>query len=602
MVMGMIIFKRLQTKIFVYFIILVLIPLLCLGTFSYVIATKFLEEQLVQHQTQTIGLVAGNIKSILDDAKDITSYIASNETLQTLLSQPKTDSLTHSQKVMFDYLSNLKNAKSFISFLVVYGENGFVLGDFTDHYRQMVSYEELKNSGIYNATAAKDGQVHWESSSSALFIYGHNYKENMIGRRIVSIYDRDQKLGMLFMGLKRESMDAIIANIKIGTSTNIFLFDDNYNLVASKRQDNNIESTIEQNLILKKQILNTNQTAILRLNDKDYFVSSATMEPYKWNVVSLTPLGEVRTQHEIVLRITLISSLSLLLLVGLISAFLSRSITLPVKNLLRSMNNFKRGDFNQKVEVSSQDEIGTLSQKYNEVVVELNELIQKVYISQTHQKMIELKTLQAQIEPHFLYNTLDFIFLNSKINGDDQSAEVVHSLSELFRISLNQGKDYYKLENEMNQIKAYIRIQHARFPHRFRPEYDIDPDIEPYYTMKLLLQPIVENALIHAFERKKTQGVLRITGRKLDEKIMLTVEDDGCGMPEAHIRALLSGSMRENGGYGVKNVNERLTMLFGADYSLRIESIEGQGTKVTIYLPLIESEEKWRLLHESYGD
>jgi len=120
--------------------------------------------------------------------------------------------------------------------------------------------------------------------------------------------------------------------------------------------------------------------------------------------------------------------------------------------------------------------------------------------------------------------------------------------------------------------------------------------------MKLLLQPIVENAIIHAFERKKTQGILRITGTKLEDKIMLTVEDDGCGMPEVQIRELLSGSENENGGYGLKNVNERLTMRFGADYSLQIDSLIDQGTMVTIYLPLMESEEKWRLLYESYGD
>ena len=595
-------FKRLQSKIFVCFIAVVLIPLLCLGVSSYFIATGFLREQLVQHQTQTIGLVADNIRSILDDAEDLTAYIANNETIQSLLSRPTPDSPTDAQKIMFNYLSNLKNAKTFISFLVIFGENGFVFGDYADHYRETIPYEELKNTPTYIATASRDGEAHWESSSSALFIYGRNYRENMIGRRIVSLYDRDRKLGMLFLGLKRESMEMIIGNIKIGKSTNIFLFDDNYQLVAGKRQEKELEKAIEQDLALKERMLNATEPAVLNVNGKDYLFSAAPIEPYQWNVVSLLPHDEVKKQHQIVLNITLALSLSLLVLVAIISALLSRGITRPVKELLRSMNNFKKGDFNQKVEVKTQDEIGKLSQKYNEMVYELNELIRKVYISQTHQKMIELKTLQAQIEPHFLYNTLDFIFLNSKIHGDHETAEVVQSLSQLFRISLNQGKDYYRLENEIRQIKAYIRIQHARFPHRFRAEYDIDPEIESYYTMKMILQPIVENAIIHAFEQKKTPGLLRITGKKLDGRIRLTVEDDGCGMPEEQIHALLNGSADGNGGYGIRNVNERLTMLFGPEYALKMESAVGGGTRVSIHLPLIESEEQWRLLYESHGD
>ena len=594
-------FQRLQSKIFVCFLAVVLIPLLCLGVSSYFIATRFLEEQLVQHQTQTIGLVADNIRSILDDAEGLTAYIANNETIQFLLSQPKADSPTDAQKIMFNYLSNLKNAKTFISFLVIFGENGFVFGDYAEHYRSTIPYEELKNTPTFIATASKDGEAHWESSSSALFIYGRNYQENMVGRRIVSLYDRDRKLGMLFLGLKRESMEAIIENIEIGKSTNIFLFDDNYQLVAGKDQEKELKKTVERDLGLKERLLSAREPVVMNVNGKDYFLSAASIEPYQWNVVSLLPLHEVKKQHEIVLNITLALSLSLLVLVAVISALLSRGITRPLKELLRSMNNFKKGDFNQKVEVKTRDEIGKLSQKYNEMVYELNELIRKVYISQTHQKMIELKTLQAQIEPHFLYNTLDFIFLNSKIHGDHETAEVVQSLSELFRISLNQGKDYYRLENEIRQIKAYIRIQHARFPHRFRPEYAIDPAVEPYYTMKMMLQPIVENAIIHAFEQKKTPGVLRITGEKLEDRIRLTVEDDGCGMPEEKVRALLNGDSGQS-GYGIRNVNKRLTMLFGRKYALQMESAVGRGTRVTIHLPLIESEEHWRLLYESHGD
>jgi len=595
-------FQKLQTKIFLYFILVVLIPLLSLGIFSYFNSTKLLEKQVLTQQNQTIGLIESNIKLMLDDVQDISSYIMNNETFQNLLNQPKPDEYNRAQQTMLSYLSNLKVAKNYISFIIVYGENGFLYRDFNDFYREVIPYQQLMETPTYIVTAAKAGEANWMFSSDPLFPYLQQYNEIMIGRRITNIYDADQKLGMLFMGIRRDALLNSIQDIEISESTQLLLIDDNYNLVASNQKSRDIEYYRNGDLEFKKRLIDPDADPVIRVNDRDYYVSTAQVEPYEWSVVSLTPLQEIRLQHQVLLRFTLIASASLLLIVGLLSVFLSRNVTSPIQKLLRSMNNFKRGDFNQKVPVESKDEVGMLTQKYNQMVAELNELIQKVYISQTNQKMIELKTLQAQIEPHFLYNTLDYIFLNSKINGDNDTAEVVKSLSQLFRLSLNRGNDYYKLENEINQIKAYVNIQQARFPHRFKVEYDIEPAVEPYLTSKLLLQPIVENAILHSFDTKRGgEGVLRISGAIRDEGIVFTVEDNGKGMEERQVAALLEVSPASSGGYGIKNVNERLTMLFGEEYRLRITSRIGEGTTVTIRLPMIHNEEEWVSLYESHS-
>jgi len=596
-------FQKLQTKIFFYFILVVLIPLVSLGLFSYWNSTRLLEKQVLGHQNQTIGLIENNIKMMLDDAQDISSYIMNNETFQNLLNQPtQPGEYSRAQQTMLSYLSNLKTAKNYISFIIVYGENGFVFRDFKDFYRAVVPYEQLIESPTYIATAAKEGEAHWMFSSDPLFPYLQQYNEVMLGRRVTNMYDADQKLGMLFMGIRRDAFLDSIRNIELSASTQLLLVDDNYNLVASNRKSRDVDYYRESDLSFKKKLLHSKDDPIIRVNGQKAYISTARVEPYGWSVVSLTPLKDIREPHEVLLKFTLIASASLLLIVALLSIFLSRNVTSPIRKLLRSMNDFKRGDFNQKVPVESKDEIGMLTQKYNQMVSELNELIQKVYISQTHQKMIELKTLQAQIEPHFLYNTLDYIFLNSKINGDDDTAEVVRSLSQLFRISLNRGSDYYSLSNEINQIQAYVHIQQARFPNRFRTEYDIDPAVEPYLTSKLLLQPIVENAIIHSFDHKKRgEGLLRITGKMAGDCLTFVVQDNGKGMTEEQIASLLRVSPHGSGGYGIKNVNERLTMLFGEAYRLRIESEVGRGTRVTIRLPIIHNEEEWVSLYESHG-
>ncbi|AZS17907.1 sensor histidine kinase [Paenibacillus lutimineralis] len=611
----MFVFRQLQTKLFVSFVLLVLIPLLTLGFFSFRTATSSLEKETEQNQAQTVRLIGNNIKLMLDDAGDITSYIMNNVSLQSLLSRDFNGPVNVEQAAALAYLDNIKTAKKYVSFLVIYGQNGFLYRDFSEFFRQVIPYTDFIEMPLYTAVASRDGEAFWTYSSTSLFTYGHSYNEIMIGRRIVDLYDPDNKLGLLFMGVNRDAIGNIIQDIEIVRSSNIFIFDDNYNLVSSKSQNIELKKTLTDDLGLKRQLSLKTHSEIYNINGKRYSVASTVVEPYNWNIVSLTPLEIIQSEHRIMLNVTLALSLSLLALVGLCSVFLSRSITRPIKKLLRSMNNFKRGDFNQKVEVTSRDEIGLLTQKYNDMVIETNSLIQKVYISQTKQKMIELKTLQTQIEPHFLYNTLDYIFLNSKMNGDDNTAQVTQSLAELFRLSLNKGKDYYMIRQELSQVKAYIHIQHARFPNRFVPRYEIDPDILPYYTMKLLLQPLAENAILHAFNMKRERpGTLLIRGRKLDgQRVEFVVEDDGCGMSPELANSLLSGDDGTNQatdaisgkaggtGYGIRNVNERLTMMFGPEYALRIESEPGDGTRVLLVIPLISDDNQWRLLYENHG-
>jgi len=620
----MLVFRQLQTKLFVSFVLLVLIPLLTLGFFSFRTATSSLEKETKQNQAQTVRLIGNNIKLMLDDAGEMTSYIMNNVSLQSLLSQDGNGPVSVEQAAALAYLDNIKSAKKYVSFLVIYGKNGFLYRDFSEFFRQVIPYSDFIEMPLYTAVAARDGEAFWTYSSTPLFTYGHSYNEIMVGRRIVDLYDRDNKLGLLFMGVNRDSIGNIIQDIEIVRSSNIFIFDDNYNLVSSKTRDNELRKTLTNDIGLKQKLFLETHSDNYEIGGKSYAVASAVVEPYNWNIVSLTPMEVIRSEHRIVLNATLALSLSLLALAAISSVFLSRTITKPIKLLLRSMNNFKRGDFNQKVEVVSRDEIGLLTHKYNEMVTETNSLIQKVYVSQTNQKMIELKTLQTQIEPHFLYNTLDYIFLNSKMNGDEKTAKVTQSLTELFRLSLNKGKDYYTIRQEIGQVKAYIHIQHARFPNRFVPRYEIDPDILPFYTMKLLLQPLAENAILHAFNAKRERpGTLTITGRKLDgDRVEFIVEDDGCGMEAELANSLLSGDggglgefgrsrgggdsgsptgKSSGSGYGIRNVNERLTMLFGAEYALRIESEPGRGTKIRLAIPLISDDNEWRLLYENHG-
>lgn len=597
----MLIFRRLQTKILVYFLCLVLIPLLGLGTYAYETTTRSLENQTERHQAQTIQLISDNLKAILDDANDITSYIISNETVQDMLGQQHSD--FYYQSPIFDYINKLKEAKKYISFVLIFGENGLIYRDFAENYRDTKPFSEIKGTYLYKTASARQGGAILNNSSSPIFRSDLENNEPMVSRTILSAFNRELNLGALFMGIRQETLQNMINDIYVAENTNLVLLDDSFGMIASRADDPKFRSFLEYESDLSKLLSINGTTSLQTINAGEYLVASSRIEPYGWTAISLTPLSSIRKQYGELLRTTVILSALLLLVVGLISLFLSRSITQPIQTLLRSMSNFKRGDFNQHVKVTTHDEIGLLSQKYNHMVVELNDLIQKVYVAQTNQKIVELRTLQAQIEPHFLYNTLDFIFLNSKMNGDHLSADVVHSLSRLFRISLNRGKDFYTIKEELEQIKAYIFIQHARFPDRFTPAYRIDPGIESFMTMKLILQPIVENSIIHAFEAiADTPYLLELSAYKADRDIEFVIRDNGAGMTPEQVQSLLQ-PISPNGkqGYGIHNVLERLEMLFGPSYTLRVESRQGYGTTVTFRIPQISDEKEWAQLYESNG-
>lgn len=250
----MLIFRQLQTKLFVSFVLLVLIPLLTLGFFSFRTATSSLEKETKQNQAQTVRLIGNNIKLMLDDAGEMTSYIMNNVSLQSLLSQDGNGPVSVEQAAALAYLDNIKSAKKYVSFLVIYGKNGFLYRDFSEFFRQVIPYSDFIEMPLYTAVAARDGEAFWTYSSTPLFTYGHSYNEIMVGRRIVDLYDRDNKLGLLFMGVNRDSIGNIIQDIEIVRSSNIFIFDDNYNLVSSKTRDNELRKTLTNDIGLKQRL------------------------------------------------------------------------------------------------------------------------------------------------------------------------------------------------------------------------------------------------------------------------------------------------------------------------------------------------------------
>lgn len=271
-----------------------------------------------------------------------------------------------------------------------------------------------------------------------------------------------------------------------------------------------------------------------------------------------------------------------------------RSIAQPISDLCSRVQAIGDGDLTAKTPIQAQEyEIQTLNDGFENMVGRLNQLIEQNRQEQISLRGAELALLQAQINPHFLYNTLDAIVWLIEMEKNDQAVEMVTSLSAFFRSSLSNGRDIISLREEEQHVRSYLEIQQVRYKDILEYRIEIDPELAGYEIPKLTLQPLVENALYHGIKLKRGQGHIVVTGVKQGEDICLTVQDNGAGMTEerlAQVRGAISN--KERVGFGVATVHERLQLLFGPAYGLTIDSKQGEGTRVCVKIPMQLSKEK----------
>ena len=281
----------------------------------------------------------------------------------------------------------------------------------------------------------------------------------------------------------------------------------------------------------------------------------------------------------------------LIAVVAVSAVMIVSGILQPIRQLNSVTEKIAQGDFNARAQVNSDDEVAELAVSFNKMAGNMQSLIDKVKEDERKMRKADLRLLQEQIQPHFLYNTLDTIVWLIESNEPDEAVTMVVTLSDFFREILSKGKEFISIKEEEKHISSYLQIQEMRY--RDILEYDIQLDqvIYKYQILKLTLQPVVENALYHGIKYTRAKGCIHIHGEKEGDIIRLTVRDDGVGMDEeelAQLRQQIEKPCQETEkGFGLANVNERIHMYFGYEYGMKIESEKGKGTTVEIVIPAI---------------
>jgi two-component system sensor histidine kinase YesM len=344
----------------------------------------------------------------------------------------------------------------------------------------------------------------------------------------------------------------------------------------------------------------------MKLNEFGYFVRDSegierffvykTSKTTGLRIVGYTPMDVIMYKAYRIRSITIASVFVSVVCTMLLYWFISDRLTKPIKILQERMNIAAGGNLNVRFQSINRDEIAVLGDSFNSMIERIRNLIQQQQQEHENLKKAEFRALQSQINPHFLYNTLDSILWMAQASRRVELTEMVIALSRFFRLTLNKGRDVVTVEEEVEHAKNYLIIQHMRYPDIVQYEISVRPEILRMRMIKLTLQPLIENAIYHGLKKRRGGGTVWIEGilDKDDSVIVFQIRDNGTGMTEERLRQVTSEfdhvHEKQDEGYALLNVHERIQLSYGSEYGLSIESVENEGTTVTMVFPSLETQ------------
>lgn len=328
---------------------------------------------------------------------------------------------------------------------------------------------------------------------------------------------------------------------------------------------------------------------IHRKKDNIYNISS--LDSCNWKIVGVSFNDEITQAVKSQVVVGLIFALLFSAFMSAVIYFLlSRTVTRPVRRLVASMQKFEKQaeTFEYKADMSNVAEFQTLSTSFEHMVLMIQSLVEKVHNEEIVLRKTELKALQAQINPHFLYNTLDSIQWMCEQDNSKDAVKMVGALAKLFRISISHGNEFIAISDELKHAESYLIIQSYRYKNQFTYSFDVDKSVLDCMCNKITIQPFIENAIYHGLDRMVDEGEIKIIVERRGKDIAVIVKDNGLGMTEEQCKAVLQKGRSDSKGIGVKNVDDRLKIYFGEEYGITIDSELDVGTTVTIKIPKIE--------------
>ncbi|MBN2504795.1 MAG: sensor histidine kinase [Bacilli bacterium] len=524
------------------------------------------QDQFDQALLDIINRVTYSYLSLFDDSSDLVE-----------LFQDSKSTLTERETYLNDLLLESEIDSDTFGEVMIYYEDDFYRGNFQN---VLMSFPDISEVNLV-ASGSRD-RLYFVSTVKD--VVGKEYF--VFGRQIVTMYPESDYFGIALFYLKAD----LVSNALLMLTTPMELDNGFSALVdASGEILFSVNPELSQNSEMYAD-LSLNNFVVKDTTVGKYIVVASPLEriygtyyTFDYQVVSTLSYAILfQDIYQLNVYIIAIGSLSLILMVILVG-IIAKGITKPLDKLITGLREFSRTKTKKREMTSDvRDEIYELEKTYDEMISQIVDLIDTNNLEMENKRKLELYALQMQINPHFLYNTLDTIAWMAKLKKEPEIERLVLALARFFRISLHKGDKYIKIEEEFDLIKNFVEIELARFPELFTVTYELDPDVAKVETLKLILQPIVENAIKHGFVGLDRVGHIFIRCFSKEQDIVFEVEDDGIGFdPTEDLfseKRLLDGL----GGYGLKNVDERIKLEYGREYGITVDSKKNQGTKVRI--------------------
>ncbi|GGF94426.1 sensor histidine kinase [Paenibacillus abyssi] len=586
--------RKIQLRLTIYFL-LILLPLVIVSLFVNFRSQNILLERTVERTETALASSMDYIDLTLQNVEEISTLVATDNNMLRTLSQigAELDAMSYIRfaDIMKELgaFTSINNMVSQVS--LFHSQSGMLLSTAHGGSRivRPLHLQELRHLAESNGTGIMYLMPDYPITETETF--GSVVNTDSISLvRVMDLNNPAREPNLLIFTFNKGRLLDLIRSLLPSPNADIYLYTNDQELVAG---------TGDRGL----------QFGDLRDTTPGEFAVRVDSRYYKWSLLLLQPEEELIKETYLTRMYTYIIIGISVILALLISWAVYSGIASPVQRLLKGMHSVGSGNFNTRLENNRSDELGYLTNAFNKMVQDQKDSIQYHYEQQLRLTRTELKFLQSQINPHFLYNTLDSIYWTAKNYDAAEISEMVLNLSRFFRLSLDKGRDTFTVEENVTHLHYYIRIQQLRFLDSFSVTYDLQEESKPFFIMKLLLQPLVENAILHGLDNKH-DGHLHIASRIEQEYLILSVSDNGAGIGKERLddihQELEKLSSHEfgpfsymeqhiKGMYGLRNVLSRIKMYYGDQADLQISSGEGQGTTVKIILPLDRCEETFRL-------
>ncbi|MEK8127694.1 sensor histidine kinase [Paenibacillus filicis] len=592
-------------KLILYFFFSIVLPMTIISIIFYIKSSEILTKKMELSIMKNLNSVESILVQKLDSINDFSMLVTLNPELQSIISSP---SRTLDMDQAVDEMLRLNKIL-----------DSYYLSDFSA-LTQTALYPKIYmiNRPLYRSISIADKVFDISVAESQPWYSKLTNQLNIVGVENITVAGRSihtLKIAKKLVALRSEELAPYTALLTTNIDTSYFIhLLKNYKITAGSSIS--IVDAAGQTLLASDEAVDQQQllsAGFGKTNPKETFtirsfegkktlVSTNYIEPLQWTIISLIPLDEVNIEQRR-LNTYMYAGILICMLVAFFAASLfAGNISKPILALVKSMSFIDHGNFDIKLTYRKKDEFAILIEQYKKMMEKIKDLVERLYVSEVSKKEAELKAkdaelkaLQAQINPHFLYNALDSINLYAMKYNVPNISSMVNSLSNFFRYGLSKGKSVITLRDEKKHVESYLAIQKMRFGHKLDYSIEIPNDILSCLTVKLILQPLVENSIIHGIQEKAGDGLIRISACKREELIQITISDNGAGADVEELHDLLKTAEATSRAFGIRNVNERIQHLFGARYGLRFFLNELGGLTAVVEIPQLRTMEGYHV-------